>query len=70
MSGPVNYSFDQIGWSEGHGADISTGGMFVLTHEPDPIGSVIFLNFQVPEHGPGLTFENHRPNRPARETVS
>ncbi len=57
MSGPVNYSFDQIGWSEGHGADISTGGMFVLTHEPVPIGSVIFLNFQVPEHSPGLTFE-------------
>ncbi len=57
ISGPVQYSFDQIGWSEGYASDISTGGMFVLTHEPIPVGSVIFLRFELPEFRPDLTFE-------------
>ncbi len=57
ISGPVQYSFDQIGWSEGYASDISTGGMFVLTHEPIPVGSVIFLRFELPEFQQDITFE-------------
>ncbi|MEW6348264.1 MAG: protein kinase [Thermodesulfobacteriota bacterium] len=57
ISGPVEYSFDQIGWAEGYASDISTGGMFVLTHEPIPVGSVIFLRFELPEFQPDFTFE-------------
>lgn len=49
MSNPVEYSFDQISWSTGYSTDISRGGMFVITYAPIPIGSVVFLRFNLPE---------------------
>jgi tetratricopeptide (TPR) repeat protein len=48
-SHPVEYSFDQIGWATGYSGDISATGMFVLTHEPVPVGSVVFLRFAIPQ---------------------
>ncbi len=48
FSTPVQYSFDQSVWSTGYSSDISTGGMFVLTHEPVPVGSLVFLKFNLP----------------------
>lgn len=48
ISTPVQYSFDQSTWSTGYSTDISTMGMFVLTHEPVPVGSLVFLKFNLP----------------------
>ncbi len=48
LSNPVHYSFDQIVWSTGYYSDISRTGMFILTYEPVPVGSVVFLKFQLP----------------------
>lgn len=47
-SHPVHYSFDQSTWSTGYFRDVSTDGMFVLTHEPTPIGSLVFIRFDLP----------------------
>jgi serine/threonine-protein kinase len=45
----VQYSFNHETWSTGYTTDLSTAGMFLLTHEPVPVGSVVFLNFDLPK---------------------
>jgi tRNA A-37 threonylcarbamoyl transferase component Bud32 len=45
----VQYSFNQDNWSTGYSTDLSTDGMFMLTHEPVPVGSVVFLKFNLPD---------------------
>jgi tRNA A-37 threonylcarbamoyl transferase component Bud32/tetratricopeptide (TPR) repeat protein len=49
LSHPVQYSFDQMSWSTGYSTDISISGMFILTYEPVPIGSLVFLKFDLPK---------------------
>jgi hypothetical protein len=49
FSGLVQYSFDQSVWTSGYSCDISSSGMFVLTHQPVPLGSVVFLKFDLPD---------------------
>jgi tRNA A-37 threonylcarbamoyl transferase component Bud32/tetratricopeptide (TPR) repeat protein len=44
----VDYSFDQDTWATGYSTDLSTSGMFILTYEPIPVGSVVFLRFNLP----------------------
>jgi tRNA A-37 threonylcarbamoyl transferase component Bud32/Tfp pilus assembly protein PilZ len=48
---PLQYSFDQVQWFDGYSADISSTGLFVLTKEPIPVGSVVFLNLSLPGEG-------------------
>ena len=48
VSSPVQYSFDQTTWSTGYTTDLSVGGMFVLTHSPVPVGSLVFMRFHIP----------------------
>jgi tRNA A-37 threonylcarbamoyl transferase component Bud32 len=49
MSGSVEYSYDQINWANGYSTDISMSGIFVITHEPVPLGSLVFLKFKLPD---------------------
>jgi tRNA A-37 threonylcarbamoyl transferase component Bud32 len=49
VSTTVQYSFDQDAWASGYSTDLSTSGMFILTYEPIPVGSVVFLKFNLPE---------------------
>jgi tRNA A-37 threonylcarbamoyl transferase component Bud32/tetratricopeptide (TPR) repeat protein len=49
MSNPVQYSFDQDRWTQGYSSDLSVSGMFILTYEPIPVGSLVFLRFDLPE---------------------
>jgi len=44
----VQYSFNQDTWATGYSTDLSTSGMFILTYEPIPVGSVVFLKFSLP----------------------
>jgi tRNA A-37 threonylcarbamoyl transferase component Bud32 len=48
VSTTVQYSFDQDAWASGYSTDLSTSGMFILTYEPVPVGSVVFLKFNLP----------------------
>jgi tRNA A-37 threonylcarbamoyl transferase component Bud32 len=48
FSNRVHYSFDQIVWQTGYSTDISTMGIFVLTHQPIFVGSLVFLKFEPP----------------------
>ncbi len=48
VSTTVQYSFDQDVWASGYSTDLSTSGMFILTYEPIPVGSVVFLKFNLP----------------------
>jgi tRNA A-37 threonylcarbamoyl transferase component Bud32/tetratricopeptide (TPR) repeat protein len=48
FSNRVHYSFDQIVWQTGYSTDISTLGIFVLTHQPIFVGSLVFLKFEPP----------------------
>ena len=48
FSNRVHYSFDQIVWQTGYSTDISIMGMFVLTHQPIFVGSLVFLKFEPP----------------------
>jgi len=50
-SHPVQYSFDQSTWSTGYFRDVSTCGTFILTHEPTPVGSLVFIKFDLPQPG-------------------
>ncbi|MCA1961650.1 MAG: serine/threonine protein kinase, partial [Desulfomonile sp.] len=47
-SHPVQYSFDQSTWSSGYFRDLSQYGTFILTHEPTPVGSLVFIKFDLP----------------------
>jgi len=49
VSTAVQYSFDQDAWATGYSIDLSTCGMFILTYGPIPVGSVVFLKFNLPE---------------------
>ncbi len=49
LSNPVQYSFDQDRWTQGYSSDLSVSGMFILTYEPIPVGSLVFLRFDLPE---------------------
>ncbi|MBI5571807.1 MAG: protein kinase [Desulfomonile tiedjei] len=49
FSGRIEYSFDQARWATGYATDLSLVGMFVLTHAPVPVGSVVFLRFELPD---------------------
>jgi tRNA A-37 threonylcarbamoyl transferase component Bud32/Tfp pilus assembly protein PilZ len=48
FSNLVQYSFDQSVWYSGYSNDISILGIFVLTHQPVPVGSIAFLKFHLP----------------------
>lgn len=47
LSNPVQYSFDQDRWTQGYSSDLSISGMFILTYEPIPVGSLVFLRFDL-----------------------
>jgi len=57
FSGRIEYSFDQARWAAGYATDLSLAGMFVLTHAPIPVGSVVFLRFEVPDGAETSTVE-------------
>jgi tRNA A-37 threonylcarbamoyl transferase component Bud32 len=44
----VQYSFDEVAWETGYSSDISSLGMFVLTHQPVFLGGLVFLKFELP----------------------
>ncbi|MBM3301829.1 MAG: protein kinase, partial [Deltaproteobacteria bacterium] len=49
LSNPVEYSFDQSAWSTGYYTYLSMAGMFVITYAPIPVGSLVFLRFNLPD---------------------
>ncbi len=57
MSAEVEYSYDQITWTTGYSTDISLSGVFVITHEPVPLGSLVFLKFKLPENIEDINIE-------------
>jgi tRNA A-37 threonylcarbamoyl transferase component Bud32/Tfp pilus assembly protein PilZ len=49
FSSRILYSFDEANWNTGYSTDISKSGIFVLTYKPVPVGSLVFMKFEMPE---------------------
>lgn len=49
FSSRILYSFDETNWNTGYSTDISKSGIFILTYKPVPVGSLVFMKFELPE---------------------